>query len=123
MVMRGTEGIYDLAWLGNDGIYKFKTIPRRHQVECLIHEWRRPAWGRFHQMRTGKTPLTVYEMDALAQFGLASRFLVVCPKRVIDVWKGMLPHHSHTPWRIVTNINDLKHYNPAVPTVLLTNYE
>jgi len=101
--------------------YRFKTDPRIVQVKDLEQSWGKPAWARFWEMRVGKGVGTVYEMDAYQQNGLASRFVVVCPKRVIPTWQTILPYHSHTDWRILTDYQNLP--NDDRPTVLLLNYE
>lgn len=107
--------------------YQFRTTPRDHQVVDLVRGWGLPAWARFHEMRTGKGVLTCYEMDAMAQAGLASRFLVVCPKRVLSTWQEMIRTHVLTDFFICLHEPDLaditiKLHGPR-PVILLTNYD
>lgn len=102
--------------------YKFKTQPRQVQADSLKRAWGKPAWGHWWQMRVGKGVKTVYEMDALAQTGL-TRFLVVCPKRVLSTWQAMIPTHSHTNWRVIVFTGKRILPIENVPTIVLTNYE
>jgi len=104
--------------------YEFKTTPRQHQAEDLERGWLKPAWARFHEMRTGKGVLTVYEMDALAQEGLASRFLIVCPKRVISTWMEMIHTHARTRFAVVRTPSRAHPFEPAGhPGIVLLNYD
>lgn len=99
-----------------------RTTPRKHQFEDLQLSWNLPAWARFHEMRTGKGVLTVYEIDALAQAGLASRFLIVCPKRVLSTWREMIVTHAVTRFNV--GDTDLLHLGPLNgPSILLTTYD
>lgn len=99
--------------------YKFLTSPREHQVRDLEQSWLKPAWARFHEMRTGKGVLTCYEMDAMAQARAATRFLIVCPKRVISTWEEMIGRHCHTAF-IIDNAPMASGDQPAV---IVVNYD
>lgn len=103
--------------------YQFKTPPRQIQAEDLERAWGMPAWGRFWEMRVGKGVGTAYEMDAYAQAGMASRFLVVCPKRVISTWQAMISEHSWTDWRVITKGSEATLTDDTRPVIWLTNYE
>ena len=84
------------------GITRFRTIPWRHQreaVDFVKHLYARGKDGAMicAAMGTGKTAMAIY-IAAEQNF---QKVLILCPLRVVQVWKPQFEIHSATPWLVV----------------------
>lgn len=74
--------------------YRFKTQPRRHQVECLNKFGRRPYFALLHEMGTGKTWIAINTVADLWASGDCDAALVLAPNGVHSNWTRIeLPKH------------------------------
>src|SRR3989338_7517286 len=80
----------------------FRTIPWRHQREAVEFVNSLDARGKdgamiCAAMGTGKTAMAIY-IAAEQNF---QKVLILCPLRVVQVWKPQFEKHSATPWLVV----------------------
>ena len=73
--------------------YKFKTKPRPYQVKALKKLVRKNGGNLWVPMRWGKTKVAIDWAGAMYVKHGVTRFLVVCPKSVIGVWKSEIKKH------------------------------
>lgn len=75
-------------------MYEFKTTPYDHQRTAFDESWRRPYFGLFMEMGTGKSKVAIDTMGALYQAGDIDTALIIAPKGVFDNWvKKEIPVH------------------------------
>ena len=75
-------------------MYEFKTTPYDHQRTAFDESWRRPYFGLFMEMGTGKSKVAIDTIGALYQAGDIDTALIIAPKGVFDNWvKKEIPVH------------------------------
>jgi len=67
-----------------------KTVPWNHQIEAWKLIEKNPAFYLAHDMGTGKSKTAI---DAITAFQ-PKRVLIICPKKVINVWPDQFSIHS-----------------------------
>ena len=100
---------YGLLWPGLTHAQKRPSVtavnaPWRHQAEGRQFVHRLWAHG-FHGamlamiMGSGKTRLAIELINDLKDAGAARAALIVCPRRVIDVWRAQFAQYSRLEWQ------------------------
>lgn len=77
--------------------YPSKIIPWNHQKQAFHFLKNLDSAGIFMEMGTGKTKVAV----DLVNYKNVNKILVVCPKRVINVWKREIETHSLKNYNII----------------------
>lgn len=72
----------------------FKTKPFDKQLEALAKCAGKEYFAYFMEPGTGKTKVTIDDMEMLFDEGKVQHILVVCPKSAMAVWKKELMKHS-----------------------------
>ncbi len=82
-------------------IYPFKLKPFKHQKEALSVCGGREAFGYFMQPGTGKTKVTIEDIQILHKEGKVDTVSIVCPKSVMYTWYEEIKKHAyHEIWSI-----------------------
>jgi SNF2 family DNA or RNA helicase len=116
--------------------YYLKTKPWEHQLKALHYLYKHDAAALYTDMGTGKTKVMI---DLIQNRGF-KRVLIVCPKKVCDVWESEIAKHGFSSKFRVINLADLGSEKridllkkqlqwlkfdstEGVSTVLIINYE
>lgn len=107
-------------------MYKFKTEPWPHQLECFEFAIDKEAVGIFMDMGTGKTKVAT---DVVVNRE-HQKILTVCPKRVIKVWPRQVAEHADginvvplIKGTATTKSEFIKNYNGPFPVMFVMNYD
>ena len=88
--------------MNEPAISSFRTTPWRHQAEAVtfvrdLYERRKRGAMIAAAMGTGKSAITVY----LCSGEGFERVLILCPLRVVQVWRPQFEMHSNVPFQVV----------------------
>lgn len=74
--------------------YPFKTKPYEHQLVALEKGWKKPAYGYFMEMGTGKSKVIIDTAALLYDAGKIEGVLIIAPKGVYRNWyQKEIPEH------------------------------